>query len=49
MCSDKESQLLRIGWQTKQLEMQVTVLPNVKNEQLLGVTLDLKLFKNCNG
>jgi len=28
--------------QTKQLEMPVAVLPNVKNEQLLFVTLDFK-------
>jgi hypothetical protein len=43
MYSGKECQLLmRRGGQTKQLEMPVTVLPNVKNEQLLFVTLDFQ-------
>jgi hypothetical protein len=37
MCSGKECQLLRRGGQTKQLEMPVTVLPNVQNEQMLFV------------
>jgi hypothetical protein len=40
--SGMECQLLRICGQTKQLEIQVTLLPNVKNEQLLFVTLDFK-------
>jgi hypothetical protein len=44
MCSGKECQLLRCSEQGKQLKMQVTILPNVKNEQLLFVTLD---FKSC--
>jgi hypothetical protein len=47
-CSGKECQLLRRGRQTKQLEMPVTVLPYVKNEQLLFVTLDFKPCKICN-
>jgi hypothetical protein len=33
--------------QAKQLEMPMTVLPNVKNEQLQFVTLDLKPCKRC--
>jgi hypothetical protein len=45
--SHKECQLLRRGGQTKQLEMPVTMLPNVKNEQLLFVTLDFKPCKRC--
>jgi hypothetical protein len=43
----KECQLLRRGGQTKQLEMPVTMLPNVKNEQLLFVTLGFKPCKRC--
>jgi hypothetical protein len=43
--SGKERQLLRRGGQTKRLEMSVTVLPNVKKEQLLFATLDFRPFK----
>jgi hypothetical protein len=43
----KERQLLKSGGQTKQLEMPVTVLPNVINEQLLFVALDFKPCKRC--
>jgi len=32
-----------------QLEMPITVLPNVKNEQLLFVTLDFKPCMRCSG
>jgi hypothetical protein len=39
--------LLRSGGQTKQLEIPVTVLPNVKKEQLLFVALDFKPCKRC--
>jgi hypothetical protein len=42
--SGKERQLLRRDGQTKPLEMSVTVLPNIKDEQLLFVTLD---FRPC--
>jgi hypothetical protein len=40
MCNGKECQFLRCGVQTKQLEMPLTVLPNVNNEQLLFVMSD---------
>jgi len=43
MCNVKDCQLLRLSGQTKQLEMLVTVLSNIKNEQVLFVTLDFKL------
>jgi hypothetical protein len=46
--SSKERQLLRRGGQTKRLEMPVTVLPNVKNEQLLFAMLDFRPCKRCN-
>jgi hypothetical protein len=39
MGSDKECQLLRCDRQTKQLEMPVTMLPNIKNKHLLFVTI----------
>jgi hypothetical protein len=42
MCSGNECQLLGRGGQTKQLEMLMTVLPNVKNEQLLFVNVGLE-------
>jgi len=45
MCSGKECELFRLSGLKKQLEMSVTELPNVINEQLLVVTLDLKLYK----
>lgn len=45
VCSGKERQLLSCSGQTKQLEMLVTVLSNVKNEQLLFVKLFLKPCK----
>jgi len=35
MCSGKESQFLRCGGQTKQLETLVTILPNVGNSYCL--------------
>jgi hypothetical protein len=41
----KEYQLLRSGGQTKQLEVPVTMLPNLKKAKLLFVTLDSKLCK----
>jgi len=47
MCSGKKCQLLRRGGQTKQPEMPVAVLPNVKNEPSLFVTLNCKLCKRC--
>jgi hypothetical protein len=46
MGSGRECQLLSLGWQTKHLNMLVTVLPNVKNEHI--VTLDFQLWKRCN-
>jgi len=42
--SGKECQLLKSGGQTKEFKIPVTVLPNIKNEHLLFVTLD---FKPC--
>jgi len=47
MFGGKECQLLRHSGQAKQLEMLVTMLPNVRNEQLLSVTLDCKPCKRC--
>jgi hypothetical protein len=38
--SGKECQLLKRSGQTKKLDIPVTVLPNINNEQLLSVTLD---------
>jgi hypothetical protein len=45
LCSGKDCQLLRQGRQTKQLEISMTVLSNIKNEQLLFLTLDFKPWK----
>jgi len=47
MCNGKECQLFRRGQKKKQLEILVTVLPNVNNVQLLFVMLDFKECKRC--
>jgi hypothetical protein len=40
MCSGKECQLLKRGGQGKEIEMLLTVLPNVNMERTLSVKLD---------
>jgi len=44
----KECRLLRRDGQKKQLDVPVTVLPNIKHEQLLFVTMDFKQCKSYN-
>jgi len=48
MCINKECQLFRHGKQTNKLEIPVTMLLYVENEQLLFVILDFKRYKRCN-
>jgi hypothetical protein len=45
MCSGKEYQLLRCGGQTKQPEMLVTMLPYVRNKQLLFFGIGLQTMQ----
>jgi len=39
MCSGKEYQLIRYNGQTKQFEMLVTMVPNIKKEHLPSVMM----------